>query len=196
MRVAPFAAVGGEGLLRREVVDVGLRDVEDRHQHRDARRIAHLRGEARGAAVVRTGRKKLIVAGLRPDDPPWNMRAAMILFAALCIGIGCLPDFFYTLLPFQAGYRPYTLDHVVAQVQLLHEGLDSSSVKVVPASRVDVTLTRPSCARITCSTISWRFSSRSRGRLLRGTHRSYLDGRSRSRLRSCTPDKSPPEGRP
>ena len=27
-------------------------------------------------------------SGLRPPDPPWNMRAAMLLFAALCIGIG------------------------------------------------------------------------------------------------------------
>ena len=30
-------------------------------------------------------------SGLRPDDPPWNMRAAMIFFAVLCIGIGVLP---------------------------------------------------------------------------------------------------------
>ena len=31
-------------------------------------------------------------SGLRPADPPWNMRAAMVLFAALCIAIGVSPD--------------------------------------------------------------------------------------------------------
>lgn len=30
-------------------------------------------------------------SGLRPKDAPWNMAAAMIIFAALCIVLGGLP---------------------------------------------------------------------------------------------------------
>jgi multicomponent Na+:H+ antiporter subunit D len=37
----------------------------------------------------------------------------------LCIGIGTFPGVFYALLPFEANYQPYSLDHVVAQMQLL-----------------------------------------------------------------------------
>jgi multicomponent Na+:H+ antiporter subunit D len=58
-------------------------------------------------------------SGLRPPDPPWNMRAAMILFAALCIGIGVLPQPLYALLPQPVRFAPYTGDHVVLQLQLL-----------------------------------------------------------------------------
>jgi multicomponent Na+:H+ antiporter subunit D len=58
-------------------------------------------------------------SGKRCQEAPVNMLVAMGLAAALCIGIGCFPDFFYALLPFQTGYKPYTLDHVVAQLQLL-----------------------------------------------------------------------------
>ena len=38
-------------------------------------------------------------------DPPWNMRAAMILFAALCIGIGVVPGPLYALLPYPVDLR-------------------------------------------------------------------------------------------
>jgi multicomponent Na+:H+ antiporter subunit D len=58
-------------------------------------------------------------SGLRPDDPPWNMRAAMILFAALCIGIGVLPGPLYALLPYPVDYAPYAASHVVFYLQLL-----------------------------------------------------------------------------
>jgi multicomponent Na+:H+ antiporter subunit D len=58
-------------------------------------------------------------SGLRPDDPPWNMRAAMILFAALCIGIGVMPGPLYALLPHPVNFVPYTGDHVVFYLQLL-----------------------------------------------------------------------------
>ena len=44
---------------------------------------------------------------------------AMAIAAALCIGIGSFPGVFYQLLPFKADFVPYSLDHVVAQVQLL-----------------------------------------------------------------------------
>ena len=58
-------------------------------------------------------------SGLRPPDPPWNMRAAMVFFAALCIGIGIWPEPLYGLLPFPVDYAPYTTPHVVNALQLL-----------------------------------------------------------------------------
>ena len=58
-------------------------------------------------------------SGLRPDDPPWNMRAAMILFAAICIGIGVVPGPLYALLPYKVDFVPYTASHVVFYLQLL-----------------------------------------------------------------------------
>ncbi|XIA66396.1 Na(+)/H(+) antiporter subunit D [Bradyrhizobium sp. TZ2] len=58
-------------------------------------------------------------SGLRPDDPPWNMRAAMIFFAVLCIAIGVLPGPLYALLPYKVDFVPYTASHVVFYLQLL-----------------------------------------------------------------------------
>ena len=58
-------------------------------------------------------------SGLRPPDPPWNMRLAMILFAGLCIGLGVWPEFLYAMLPFPVAYQPYTVPHVVNMLQLL-----------------------------------------------------------------------------
>ena len=58
-------------------------------------------------------------SGLRPPDPPWNMRAAMVLFAALCLGVGIWPEPLYRLLPFPVDYAPYTAPHVVNALQLL-----------------------------------------------------------------------------
>ena len=65
-------------------------------------------------------------SGLRPPDPPWNMRAAMIFFAVLCVGLG-IPGVYqplYAILPFPAAagetlYVPYTGSHVISQLQLL-----------------------------------------------------------------------------
>ena len=58
-------------------------------------------------------------SGLRPKDPPWNMRAAMILFAAACIALGVFPQWLYGLLPYPVDYEPYTASHLVSQFQLL-----------------------------------------------------------------------------
>jgi multicomponent Na+:H+ antiporter subunit D len=58
-------------------------------------------------------------SGLRPADPPWNMQAAMILLAALCIGIGVMPGPLYAILPYPVAYVPYTASHVVFYLQLL-----------------------------------------------------------------------------
>ena len=58
-------------------------------------------------------------SGLRPKDPPWNMKAAMILFAFLCIAIGVYPDPLYAMLPFPTEYAPYTYAHVMEMLQIL-----------------------------------------------------------------------------
>ena len=58
-------------------------------------------------------------SGLRPPDPPWNMRVAMLFFAALCIGLGVAPGPLYAMLPFKVDFVPYTGSHVVFQLQLL-----------------------------------------------------------------------------
>lgn len=58
-------------------------------------------------------------SGKRCPEAPAHMLAAMAIAAALCIGIGSFPMVLYSILPFQAEYQPYSLDHVVAQVQLL-----------------------------------------------------------------------------
>lgn len=58
-------------------------------------------------------------SGLRPAEAPWNMRLAMLFFAALCIGLGIWYQPLYALLPYPVDYVPYTGGHVVTQLQLL-----------------------------------------------------------------------------
>ena len=58
-------------------------------------------------------------SGLRPPDPPWNMRLAMWIMSGLCIIIGIAPALIYGILPYALDYEPYTADHVVTQMQLL-----------------------------------------------------------------------------
>jgi multicomponent Na+:H+ antiporter subunit D len=58
-------------------------------------------------------------SGLRPSDPPWNMRLAMIFFAVLCIGLGVWPQPLYAMLPFAVDFVPYTASHVGFYLQLL-----------------------------------------------------------------------------
>ena len=58
-------------------------------------------------------------SGLRPPEAPLNMRLAMLLFAALCIGLGIWYEPLYSLLPYPVEYAPYTGPHVVSQLQLL-----------------------------------------------------------------------------
>ena len=64
-------------------------------------------------------------SGMRPPDPPWNMRAAMLLFSAFCIVLGLYPAPLYAILPFpmeealHTNYEAYTLGHVIQQLQLL-----------------------------------------------------------------------------
>ena len=58
-------------------------------------------------------------SGLRPKDAPWNMGAAMVLFAVLCIALGVYPQPFYELLPYPVDYEPYKPGKVVFYLQLL-----------------------------------------------------------------------------
>ena len=58
-------------------------------------------------------------SGQRPPEPPLHMRAAMVFFAILCVGIGVAPQIFYQLLPYAQDYEPNTPDHIVTQFQIL-----------------------------------------------------------------------------
>ena len=58
-------------------------------------------------------------SGKRCREAPMNMLIAMAIAAALCIGIGVYPAPLYALLPFAVDYAPYTLTHVMTQLQLL-----------------------------------------------------------------------------
>lgn len=58
-------------------------------------------------------------SGMRPKEAPWNMLLAMAGASFLCIAIGVYPDPLFALLPFEVSYQPYTVTHVVTQLQLL-----------------------------------------------------------------------------
>jgi multicomponent Na+:H+ antiporter subunit D len=60
----------------------------------------------------------------RKLDPPGNMKAAMVLFSALCIALGVAPGPLYDILPFQRPdggelYHAFSYAHVINQLQLL-----------------------------------------------------------------------------
>jgi multicomponent Na+:H+ antiporter subunit D len=52
-------------------------------------------------------------------EPPVNMLVAMSLGALLCVGIGSFPGLLYSLLPYDTGFWPYDVSHVLSQLQLL-----------------------------------------------------------------------------
>jgi multicomponent Na+:H+ antiporter subunit D len=58
-------------------------------------------------------------SGLRPDEPPWNMKLAMVVLSGLCIGLGIVPGPLYAMLPYAVDYVPYTSSHVIFYLQLL-----------------------------------------------------------------------------
>ena len=58
-------------------------------------------------------------SGLRPKEAPIHMQIAMGFTAFLCIFIGIYPDPLYALLPYDVAYKPYTMSHVIGQLQLL-----------------------------------------------------------------------------
>jgi multicomponent Na+:H+ antiporter subunit D len=57
--------------------------------------------------------------GHRVPEAPLNMRLAMFIAAAFCLGIGIFPGPLYQLLPYGVDYQPYTATHVVTVLQLL-----------------------------------------------------------------------------
>ena len=59
-------------------------------------------------------------SGIRVKEAPWNMLVAMVVSAALCLGIGLWPSALYSILPYQGvDYAPYTTTHVLTSFQLL-----------------------------------------------------------------------------
>ncbi|MBD0843355.1 Na(+)/H(+) antiporter subunit D [Streptomyces sp. TRM68416] len=57
--------------------------------------------------------------GHRVAEAPLNMRVAMALAALICVVVGVAPNLLYGLLPYPVDYVPYTVPHVINQLQLL-----------------------------------------------------------------------------
>jgi len=58
-------------------------------------------------------------SGLRPKDAPWNMAAAMLFFASICILLGVAPGTLYGWLPYPLDYDAYEPGKVLFYLQLL-----------------------------------------------------------------------------
>ncbi|MBS1269856.1 MAG: Na(+)/H(+) antiporter subunit D [Gammaproteobacteria bacterium] len=58
-------------------------------------------------------------SGIRCKEAPTSMLIAMGATAFLCIAIGVHPAPLYAILPYPVSFEPYTLSHVVTQMQLL-----------------------------------------------------------------------------
>lgn len=58
-------------------------------------------------------------SGKRPKEAPTHMLLAMGFTAAISMYIGVAPKFLYSLLPYEVDFVPYTMGHVVGQLQLL-----------------------------------------------------------------------------
>lgn len=58
-------------------------------------------------------------SGKRVPEAPLNMLVAMAIASAFCIGLGVAYPLLYRMLPFEVDYHPYTVTHVVTQLQLL-----------------------------------------------------------------------------
>ena len=57
--------------------------------------------------------------GIKVNNIPQNMYVAMAGLSIICLPIGLFPNLLYDKLPFNAGYQPFTIDHIVSEVQLL-----------------------------------------------------------------------------
>jgi len=62
-------------------------------------------------------------SGLRPEPAPVSMKLGMLVMAAVCVGMGVLPDELYAQLPYAVDYVPYTGSHVVHQLQTVLLGM-------------------------------------------------------------------------
>ncbi len=58
-------------------------------------------------------------SGIRCKEAPASMLFAMAVAAVLSMCIGIFPHTLYALLPYETGYQPYTMTHVITQLQLL-----------------------------------------------------------------------------
>ena len=58
-------------------------------------------------------------SGLRAQEPPKNMLAAMGLAAIACTVIGVFPGLLYQYLPNPVAYHPYTMAHVTSTLGML-----------------------------------------------------------------------------
>ena len=58
-------------------------------------------------------------SGIRVEEAPTNMLVAMGIASFFCIAIGILPGALYSLLPYDVDYAPYTVAHIITQLQLL-----------------------------------------------------------------------------
>jgi len=58
-------------------------------------------------------------SNIRCKEAPTNMLVAMGIAAILSMGIGIFPEIFYKLLPYSIEYNPFTVTHVITQLQLL-----------------------------------------------------------------------------
>ena len=58
-------------------------------------------------------------SGKRPNEAPTHILIVMGITAFLCIFIGVFPSTLYALLPYEVNYAPYTVSHVLSQMQLL-----------------------------------------------------------------------------
>jgi multicomponent Na+:H+ antiporter subunit D len=70
-------------------------------------------------------------AGIRSQDPPWNMCLAMGVAAALCLILGIWPAPLYRILPFPVLYEPYTAFHVLGMLELLLFGALAFTVLIL-----------------------------------------------------------------
>ena len=61
-------------------------------------------------------------SGIRAQEPPLHMLAAMGGAAFICVFLGVYPQPLYDILPYPVEYAPYTGAHVVSQLQLLMFG--------------------------------------------------------------------------
>jgi multicomponent Na+:H+ antiporter subunit D len=58
-------------------------------------------------------------SGKRVKEAPWNMLTAMAAASFFCIALGIAYPVLYRMLPYDLEYHPYTVTHVVTQLQLL-----------------------------------------------------------------------------
>jgi multicomponent Na+:H+ antiporter subunit D len=58
-------------------------------------------------------------SGKRCKEAPLNMLIAMGITAFMCIAIGVYSPWLYSMLPYPVEYQPYTVSHVINQLQLL-----------------------------------------------------------------------------